>query len=299
MPVSDPMAKKAKNETSFSEDHYPPPGILIAIGGNEDKENDIEVIRAVVDVLESKKLTIEVITTASDIPEKTGKGYMEAFDIIGVKDTNMMHIKNREDAERVEYVDRIKKANIVYFTGGDQLKITSILGGSMVLETIIKKYRNEKCVIAGTSAGASALSEVMVYEGESQEALTKGTVQVTAGIGLVTNVVIDSHFIKRGRFSRLMEVVTCNPGHIGLGLGEDSGVIIRKGHVLEAIGNGLIVIFDGQHIKYSNVSKIDMGDAIAVENVIVHTLVKGNGFDLQSRRYLKPDYIMDDDQWTS
>lgn len=288
MPVSAPMSKKVKNKTSFSEDHYSPPGILIAIGGNEDKENDIEVIRAIVDVLESKKLTIEVITTASEIPEETGKSYMKAFDIIGVKDANIMHIKNREDAERVKYVDRIKKANIVYFAGGDQLKITSILGGSMILETIIKKYRSEKCVIAGTSAGASALSDVMVYEGKSQEALTKGTVQITAGIGLVTNMAIDSHFIKRGRFSRLMEVVACNPGHIGLGLGEDSGVIIREGRMLEAIGNGLIVIFDGQHIKYSNVSKIDMGDAIAVENVIVHTLVKGYGYDLQSRRYIKP-----------
>jgi cyanophycinase len=290
------MTDKDKNEAPYSEDHYTPPGILVAIGGNEDKENDVKIIRAVVDVLESKNLTIEVITTASEIPEETGKKYMTAFDIIGVKYANVMLIKNREDAERVEYVDRIKKANIVYFTGGDQLKITSILGGSRVLETIIKKYRNEKCVIAGTSAGASALSEVMVYEGESQEALTKGTVQITAGLGLVTKVVIDSHFIKRGRFSRLMEVVTCNPGHIGLGLGEDSGVIIREGHVLEAIGNGLIVIFDGQHIKYSNVSKIDMGEAIAVEKVIVHTLVKGYGYDLQSRRYIKPEYIQKGDQ---
>ena len=111
---------------------------------------------------------------------------------------------------------------------------------------------------------------------------------MTPGIGFVKNVVIDSHFIKRGRFSRLMETVTTNPGRIGLGLGEDAGVIIRDGHILEAIGNGLVVIFDGQHITYSNISEIEMGEAIAVQNVIVHTLVKGFGYDILTRDYLKP-----------
>jgi len=287
--VSLSMSPRSINMTGFSVNNYAPKGTLVAIGGNEDKDNDIEVIREVVEIIGFEKAIIEVITTASEIPEETGKRYLDAFDIIGVKEKNAMHIKTREEAEKREYKKRIERANIVYFTGGDQLRITSTLGGTAVLDAIIEKYYHEKCVIAGTSAGASALSETMIYEGESQEALTKGTVQITAGIGLVTNVVIDSHFIKRGRFSRLMEVVTSNPGHIGLGLGEDTGVIIREGHVLEAIGNGLIVIFDGQKINYSNVSKIKMREAIAVENVIVHTLVKGHGYDLHTRKYLSPD----------
>ena len=111
---------------------------------------------------------------------------------------------------------------------------------------------------------------------------------MTSGIGLLQNVVIDSHFIKRGRFSRLMTTVSANPGIIGLGLGEDTGVIVRDGHLLEAIGNGLIVVFDGCSIGHSNITDIPMGEAIAVENVTVHTLVKGYGYDLVTRQYLNP-----------
>jgi cyanophycinase len=111
---------------------------------------------------------------------------------------------------------------------------------------------------------------------------------MTGGVGLVKGVVIDSHFIKRGRFSRLMEIVSSNPGYIGLGLGEDTGIIIRDGHILEAIGNGLVVIFDGHGINYSNIFSIKDREAIAVEGVLVHTLVKGHGFDILTREYLKP-----------
>jgi cyanophycinase len=269
-----------------------PKGILVAVGGNEDKRRKLEVLRTIVDLMDMKNPIIELITTASSIPEESGKKYVKAFNKLGISNIRLMHIKTRDEANDPKFVKRIMDANFIYFTGGDQLRITSILGGSPVLVTIKKKYFEEKCVIGGTSAGASAMPDTMIYEGESPEALFKGTVQMTAGIGLVKNVVIDSHFIKRGRFSRLMETVTTNPGRIGLGLGEDSGVIIRKGHILEAIGNGLVVIFDGQHITYSNISEIEMGEAIAVQNVIVHTLVKGYGYDLLTRDYLKPSDLL-------
>ena len=215
--------------------------------------------------------------------------YLSAFDRIGVKDVHVLHIATRDEAHDKGKLAYVNKANVVFFTGGDQLRITSILGGSPILKEIRRKYFEEECVVAGTSAGASALSETMIYEGESPEALKKGTVQMTSGIGLVRKVVIDSHFIKRGRFSRLMEMVTTNPGILGLGLGEDAGVIIREGYFLEAIGQGLIVIFDGNQVLHSNITDIEIGQAIAVQNVTVHTLVKGYRYDLFSREYIKPD----------
>ena len=265
-----------------------PKGILVAVGGNEDKRRDLEVLRTIVELMDMRNPIIELITTASSEPEELGEKYVKAFNKLDVPNIGLMHIKTRDEANDPKFVKRIMKANFIYFTGGDQLRITSILGGSPVLATIKKKYFDEKCVVGGTSAGASAMPDTMIYEGESPEALFKGVVQMSAGIGFVKNVVIDSHFIKRGRFSRLMETVTTNPGRIGLGLGEDSGIIIRGGHILEAIGNGLVVIFDGQHITYSNISEIEMGEAIAVQNVIVHTLVKGYGYDTLIRKYLKP-----------
>lgn len=268
-----------------------PTGILVAVGGNEDKDHDIEVLKNIVDLVSDPR--VEVITTASSIPEEVGMTYKRAFKKIGLSHIGLLNIQSREEANDPGYIDRVKNANVVFFSGGDQLRITSTLGGTPILVALKNKYHKEQCVVAGTSAGASAMSETMIYEGESTEALTKGTVLLTVGTGLVKGIVIDSHFIKRGRFSRLMEVVTTNPGIIGIGLGEDTGVIIRHGHILQAIGNGLIVVFDGQNINYSNISDIEIGEAIAVENICVHTLVKKHGYDLWTRRYLKPDMVQD------
>ena len=262
--------------------------ILVAIGGNEDKEKDFDVLKQTVLLTNKKEPYIELITSASNMPKETGVSYTAAFEKIGINNVKIMDIRTREQTRNPEYQERLENADVIFFTGGDQLRITSILGGTPVLETIKSRYFNEKCVIAGTSAGASAMSETMIYEGEICEALCKGKVQLTSGIGLVKNVVIDSHFIQRGRFSRLMDIVTTNPGTIGLGLGEDTGVVISQGHLLESIGNGLTVIFDGQHIKYTNISDIQIGEAIAVENVCVHTLAKGHGYNLLTRRYITP-----------
>ena len=265
-----------------------PKGLLVAVGGNEDKEHDLLVLRKIVSLIKTQTVNIEIITTASEIPEELGEMYRKSFDRIGNTSVRFMHIRTREQAEEKQYIERLKKCDVVFFTGGDQLRISSILGGTLFLDTILNKYYTEECIIAGTSAGATAMSQTMIFGGESAEALIKGSVNVTAGIGLVQNVIIDSHFIKRGRFSRLMELVTSSPGHIGIGLGEDTGIIIRNGCLVEATGNGLVVIFDGKRIKYSNISSINNGEAISVENMHVHVLVDGCGYDLSSRTFLKP-----------
>jgi cyanophycinase len=265
-----------------------PKGLIVAVGGSEDKEHDLSVLRRIVALIKNRSILIEVITTASEMPEETSKMYQRAFDKISNTTVQFMHIRAREQAEDEKYIQRLKKSHIIFFTGGDQLRITSTLGGTVFLKTIVNKYYTEDCIVAGTSAGATAMSQTMIYDGESSEALVKGSVKVTAGIGLIQNVVIDSHFIKRGRFSRLMEIITSNPGHIGIGLGEDTGIIIRKGCLIEAIGNGLVVVFDGKHIRYSNISSINSGEAIAVENMRVHTLVNGYGYDLLNEKFLMP-----------
>jgi cyanophycinase len=268
-----------------------PKGLIVAVGGNEDKEHDLSVLRRIVALIKNRPILIEVITTASESPEETSKMYRRAFDKISNTTVQFMHIRAREQAEDEQYIQRLKKSHIIFFTGGDQLRITSTLGGTEFFKTIVNKYYTEDCIVAGTSAGATAMSQSMIYEGESSEALVKGSVKVTAGIGLIQNVVIDSHFIKRGRFSRLMEIITSNPGHIGIGLGEDTGIIIRKGCLIEAIGNGLVVVFDGKHIRYSNISSIELGEAIAVENMHVHTLVNGYGYDLLNEKFLMPSEL--------
>ena len=279
---------KETKETDIFNSTVMPRGVVVAVGGNEDKEHDLYVLRRMASLVKKRSVLIEVITTASEMPEETGKMYKSAFDKISNATVQFMHIRTREQAEDDQYIQRLKRCHVIFFAGGDQLRITSILGGTSFLKTIINKYYNEYCIVGGTSAGATAMSQTMIYDGESSEALIKGSVNITAGIGLIQNVVIDSHFIKRGRFSRLMEIITSNPGHIGIGLGEDTGIIIRKGCLIEAMGNGLVVVFNGKHIRYSNISSIDTGEAIAVENMHVHTLVNGYGYDLLNEKFLMP-----------
>jgi cyanophycinase len=277
--------KETKNNENFI-NAVLPKGVVVAVGGNEDKEHSLYVLRRMVSLIKKRSILIEVITTASEMPEETSKMYQRAFDKISNTTVQFMHIHTREQAEDNQYIQRLKECHIIFFAGGDQLRITSILGGTIFLKTILNKFYTEDCIVAGTSAGATAMSQTMIYDGESSEALVKGAVKITAGIGLIQNVVIDSHFIIRGRFSRLMEIITSNPGHIGIGLGEDTGIIIRKGCLIEAMGNGLVVIFNGKHIRYSNISSIDTGEAIAVENMQVHTLVDGYGDDLINEKFL-------------
>jgi cyanophycinase len=265
-----------------------PKGLLVAVGGNEDKEHDLIILRKIVSLIKTQTVNIEIITTASEIPEEVGEMYYRSFNRIGNTVVRFMHIITREQAEEKQFIERLKKCDVVFFTGGDQLRISSILGGTLFLDTILNKYYTEECIIAGTSAGATAMSQTMIFDGESGEALIKGSVNVTAGIGLVKNLIIDSHFIKRGRFSRLMELISSSPGHIGIGLGEDTGIIIRNGYLIEAIGNGLVVIFNGKFIKHSNISYIDKGQAIAVENMHVHVLVDGYGYDILNGIFLQP-----------
>ena len=269
-------------------DEYLPKGLLVAIGGREDKEEDLEILSTLVSLVDAEVPKVEVITTATNFPQETGEEYIAAFSREEEISIGILNIESREAAFRTEFLDRIKTADIIFFTGGDQLRITSILAGSPIIEEIKRRYLEEFCIIAGTSAGAAAMSRTMIYGGDSSDAHQKGTVNLGDGLGLIDNIVIDTHFVERGRFTRLMQVLSINPTNLGIGLGEDAGIIIEKGHIIKAIGTGVVVIFDGQDLKYSNVANIRYDEAIGMENMIVHTISNGYGYDLSARKYLHP-----------
>ncbi len=278
-----------------------PKGILISIGGNVDKgtadESDFEkinkfsffedgILYRILSEMKGVDSHIEVITTASEIPEEVGQNYVDAFNRLGCSNVGVIHVKNREDAQKSEYLERIRKADGVMMTGGNQMRLTMIYGGTEFLEILHDRYMNEAFVIAGTSAGAMAMSNTMIYEGASHEALLKGKVKITTGLAFIKDVIIDSHFVKRGRFGRLAQVVCSNPACIGIGLGEDTGVLVRNGNELETIGSGLVLIFDGHQIKYSNIADIEDGTPISIEHLVVHVLAKGNQYFLKERKFM-------------
>ena len=172
------------------------------------------------------------------------------------------------------------------FSGGNQLRLSATDGGTEFLTILKKRYREENFVIAGTSAGAMAMSNTMIYEGNATRAHLKGEVKITTGLGFIGNIIIDSHFEKRGRFGRLAQSVATNPGCIGMGLGEDTGMLITEGNRMEAIGSGLVIIIDGHDIRHSNIADIPDGNPISLENLKVHFCEKGNGYLLSERIFL-------------
>jgi len=279
-----------------------PQGKLFAIGGAEDKGVDLEkgeivrnnlnffelgILRHIFEEAGGSGIRMEVITTASMIPNETGENYLNAFGKIGCTNIGLMPIRNRADAMEREYIERIKKCNAIMFSGGNQLRLSATFGGTEFLEIALTRYNEEKnFVVAGTSAGAMAMSNTMIYEGNATTAHLKGEVKITTGLGFMDDVIFDSHFEKRGRFGRLAQAIASNPSAVGIGLGEDTGMLIKEGNIMEAIGSGLVMIIDGHDIMHSNIADIPDGNPISVENIKVHFCEKGNGYLLKERKFV-------------
>lgn len=272
-----------------------PKGILIPIGGNEDKgtpedlgmdfaENGI--LKRVLHEMNGPESRIEVITSASSIPRKVGETYEAAFAKLGATNVGFLHIRKRESADNPAFIKRIREADGVLFSGGDQLSLTKILGGTNLSQIILERYLHEPdFVVAGTSAGAMAMSTIMIYDGNGDSGLYKDEVKMSAGFGYIKEAIIDSHFMHRGRFGRLAQSVSCNPMTLGIGLGENTGIVIKDGHSFEVIGSGLVLIVDGQHINYTNLNDVIGGSPLSIENLRVHVLAKGNCYDIRSRKF--------------
>ena len=275
-------------------------GKLIIIGGAVDKgsftETDFDksaaknlnffetgILKRIIDESKHKELSrIEVVTTASKIPKEIGPEYVKALSYLGAKNVDVLDIIRREQASDSEILERLRAADVVMFTGGDQLRLTSILGGTPFHDIILEKYRNEDFIYAGTSAGAAAASNNMIYQGSSSEALLKGEVKITSGLGLIDDVIIDTHFVQRGRIGRLFQAVVGNPKVLGIGLGEDTGLLITNGRQMEAIGSGLVILVDGREIKDTNLTEVELGQPISISHLVTHVMSKYDTFDLDT-----------------
>jgi cyanophycinase len=197
-----------------------------------------------------------------------------------------MNITVRDEANDEHFVTRLREADVVMFTGGDQLRLTSILGGTEFHKLLIKKYQETNFVISGTSAGAAACSNNMIYQGSSSEALLKGEVKITGGLGLINDVIIDTHFVHRGRIGRLFQAVVSNPMILGVGLGEDTGLLIKDGHEMEAIGSGLVMLVDGKSIRDTNITDVSIGTPISIDHVVVHVMAMHDLYDLETSKMI-------------
>ena len=275
-----------------------PKGKLIIIGGAVDKGSFTEnvfaehvddnlnffekgILRRIIDESKHRKESrIEIVPTASKIPALVGSEYAKALGHLGAENVGVINIETREKANDIEVLDRIKNADVIFFTGGDQLRLTSIFGGTAIHDLLLEKYLQEDFLYVGTSAGAACASKNMIYQGSSREALLKGEIKITSGLGFMDNVIIDTHFVQRGRIGRLFQAVVGNPKTLGIGLGEDTGLLIKNGDSMEALGSGLVIIVDGRQIVDTNITDVELGEPISIKNLVVHVMSQADVYCL-------------------
>jgi cyanophycinase len=264
-----------------------PKGSLLAIGGHEkrkatdeqqDKSPEFILQRFVAELAGRRHVVI--LPTASEEPEEAAQDYLEVFTSLGVENLEVLHIQTREQANSAEALDSINRADGVLITGGDQLRLTALLGGTAALARLGERYVQEPIIIAGTSAGATAMSTPMIYQGRNDAGFLKDEIHITTGLQLLRDVAIDTHFIKRGRMVRMAQIIATNPGCIGLGLEEDTAVLITKGRELEVLGNGIVVLLDGHDCTGNTIYDIAPGEVFSIRDLRLHLLAKGQRFTL-------------------
>ena len=269
-------------------------GTLIPIGGNEDKGFEGEdmysldfvedsILRHVVEEAGGTDANIVIVPTASGIPIEVADNYLQAFDKLGCKNLTVLDIRERSQSNSDSTIALLEQADAVMLSGGDQSKIVKYIGETKAHTLLSKRYINEDFVIAGTSAGAMCMSQEMVSGGSSQESLIKGVVKMREGMSFISGLVIDTHFIKRGRFGRLAEAMAIHPHLLGLGLAEDTGMIIKKGNEFRVIGSGMVILFDPSELTHNSHSLLSEGTPISLSNLVVHILANNDFFTIDDR----------------
>ncbi|MFT5512454.1 MAG: cyanophycinase [Bacteroidia bacterium] len=270
-------------------------GTLIPIGGNEDKGDGLTdeysldfveqgILSHVVRESGGSDAFIIVIPTASRIPKEVGANYLDAFGKLGCNNVQVLDIRSKSESEKPEFIEALKKANCVMFSGGDQSKIAKKIGGTTFHKILAERYANDAgFVIAGTSAGAMAMSSEMIAGGSSTEAFFKDSVSMYHGLGLAPDIIFDTHFIMRGRFGRICEAVAKHPNLIGVGLAEDTGLVIKNGDDMKVIGSGMVIIFDGRSLVHNNEEILEPGTPMTLTDLRVHILSNSDRYSLSNK----------------
>lgn len=254
-------------------------GTLVIIGGHEDKEGARDILREVARLNGDRPLVIA--TLASHTREGYFESYQQGFADLGVGPLRELYLDERDDALQADTLDILAGAGGIFFSGGDQLRITSLLAQTP-LDDRVRALYDAGGVVAGTSAGASVLCETMLVSGHSDETYRVGEVQMAPGLGLIQGVLIDQHFAERGRMGRLLGAVALNPRALGIGLDEDTAIVVR-GTTFEVLGQGGVYVIDGAAVTHSNVAEAHAGDALSLHGTVLHVLSAGDQFDLRRR----------------
>ena len=257
-------------------------GSLLIIGGHEDKENDKVILRMLVKKV-GKSGKIVVATIASDQPNAMFSEYERCLRGLGMRHVHHLTIESRDEARLDARIRVLNEADALFFTGGDQLKITSQIGDTPIF-TKVRQIFDAGGLIAGTSAGASVMTETMMVSGSGQESYRIGSLlQLAPGLGLLPGVIVDQHFAQRGRIGRLLGAVAQNPRMLGIGLDEDSAILVQRGR-FQVLGSNAVHVIDGSRVTFSNITEAEPDTSLCIYGVRLHVLNQSDTFDLRNRR---------------
>ena len=268
--MPDKAAKKAKGGT----------GVLVIIGGHEDHDGDRVILKEVASHVRDGKLVLATI--ASHEPDGYLEKYQATFAELGVPDVAELYVDDRAEAGQEDKLKVLERVSAIFFSGGDQLRITSQIGDTPIYERVHEIFQSGG-LIAGTSAGASVMSETMLVRGPSATSFRLGDLHMAPGLGLLPNVIIDQHFAQRGRIGRLIGAVAQNPRVLGIGIDENTAIVVQ-GTQFKVIGGGAVYLVDGGHVTHSNIAEAAADQALSIYDLKVHVLSSGDVFDLATRR---------------
>lgn len=257
-------------------------GQLVIIGGAEDKEGDCKILREFVRRAGGVKAHIAIMTAATSLPREVGDTYTRVFERLGAESVQVVDTERREDASDSRWLEIIEQATGIFFTGGDQARITSLIKDTE-LDAAIHRRFNEGAVVGGTSAGAAMMPDVMIIEGDSETNPRVNTVAMGPGMGFLPGIVVDQHFAQRGRLGRLISALLQQPAVLGIGIDENTAVIV-SGDRFEVVGESAVTVIDQTESTHDNVEGVLKDEPIAVCGVKLHILPNGYGFDLKKRK---------------
>jgi cyanophycinase len=263
-------------------------GHLLVIGGAEDKYNERRILKKFLSLAGEDKAEVLIVPVASDFPEFAADVYTQAFRNLGVANPRVLRATSRQDAFEANADELLDGVTGVFITGGDQMRLVSILGGTKFAARLRKMVRDTDMVLAGTSAGAAGMSTSMIVRGESTSHPHKSAVRLSPGLGFLKNIIIDQHFTERGRISRLITAVSYNPYNLGIGIDENTAIVLNSHGVMEVFGSGSVTVVDGSQITYNEIAEVADHETFSVCGVQLHVLRDGLVYDFLDRHPLQP-----------
>lgn len=254
-------------------------GFIVPIGGAEDKKGERAILRRFAEICNGR---IAIVATASEVSE-TGPRYVRLFGELGIEDVRALGIDERSGGEDPEILDYLEGARGVFFTGGNQLRLSTTLGGTPMMDLLRRRHNKEGLHVAGTSAGAAFLSEHMIAYGDHGPTPRSDMVTLAAGSGLIQRLIIDQHFRQRDRLGRLLSAIAYNPRLVGIGVDEDTAAFIDPDRVFRVMGSGAVTVVDGSEVQHLSMDSAGEDSPVSIIGLRVHVLVDGGSFDLESR----------------